>query len=66
MVERGITESDVEAALRRPVGAPQPGRRPDTIAVEGYSEQARRLKIIVDSVDRDFVITVMELGERDQ
>jgi hypothetical protein len=58
MEARKITEAAVEAVLRRPIGDPAPGNRPDTISFRGYAPGGRLLKVVVDSVDREFVVTV--------
>lgn len=56
MEERGIAESDVDAALRRRVGNPEPGE-PGTIWIRGYGAGSRILKVCVTMADEDFVIT---------
>lgn len=65
MDQRGISEGDVEAALRRPIGAPQPGNRPDTVEVRGYAPGGRILKIILDAADNETVVSAMVVGRRD-
>jgi hypothetical protein len=60
MRNRRISEEHVEAILRRPIGNPEPGSRPDTIVVMGIAPGGRRLKVVVDSVDRDHVVTTYE------
>ena len=60
MNRRGITEDDVEAVLRRPLGDPQPGSRPDTVLVTGYALGGRLLQVVVDSVEMDHVVTAYE------
>lgn len=56
MAERGITERDVETALQRPIGQPEPGE-PGTIWIRGYAAGSRILKVCVPTTDQDFVIT---------
>jgi hypothetical protein len=63
MAEREVTEEQVEVALRRPMGAPDPGNRPDTLVIRSPFG-GRRLKVVVDSVDTERVISVMWEGGR--
>lgn len=65
MTERGITEQDVEAALRRPVGDPSPGE-PGTIWIRGHAAGARILKVCVPTNDQDFVITAAWPGVEEE
>ncbi len=56
MAERGITEADVETALRRPLGDPLPGE-PGTVVIEGHAPGGRILKVCVRAADPDYVVT---------
>jgi hypothetical protein len=60
MERRGITLEDVESALRKRMGTPDPGSRPDTIVLTGIDAGGRLLKIVVDSVDNNHVVTAYE------
>lgn len=60
MQERGITAEDVESALRRSSGPPEPGRRPDTVVLRGYALDGGTLKVVVASNDRQLVVSVWE------
>jgi hypothetical protein len=57
---RGISTDDVEAALRNCVGDPEPGSRPDTLVMTGYTLDRRLLNVVVDSVQTDHVVTTYE------
>ena len=57
MVDRGISEQDVELSKRRPVGPPEPGSSMSTIVVEGMATGGRRLKIVLSTTDSDLVIS---------
>jgi hypothetical protein len=61
MRERNITEDDVEAALNRKSGDPQPGDKGRTV-VYGYAPGQRILKIVLQP-DGHSVHTVMAVGE---
>jgi hypothetical protein len=56
MAERGITEEDVEAALRRRIGDPEPGQ-PGTIWIRGYAAGSRILRVCVPVANQEFVVT---------
>jgi hypothetical protein len=56
MQRRGISEQDVEAALRRRRGAPTPGE-PGTLWVWGFAAGGRILKVCVQTADQEYVIT---------
>jgi hypothetical protein len=56
MAERGITEADVETALRQPIGDPLPGQ-PGSVVLQGYAPGGRILNVCVRAADHDFVIT---------
>jgi len=56
MAKRVITEQDVESALRRRVGNPEPGE-PGTIWLRGYAAGGRILKVCVPMDDQEYVIT---------
>jgi hypothetical protein len=59
MRERGISEQDVEYAHRHPIGNPEPGARPGTLATTGpFPGRAGLLKVVVDSADSELVVTV--------
>jgi hypothetical protein len=51
--------------MRRPIGGPEPGARPDTICYRGHSSEhpGVMLKIVVDSVDINHVVSVINEGE---
>jgi hypothetical protein len=61
MREREITKDDVEDAVNRPYGAPEPGSRPDTIVVRGalVHPDGTRLKVILDAAVGDRVVSAM-------
>jgi hypothetical protein len=63
MVEREITEADVESALSRPSGDPTPGQ-PGTIWLWGYAASSRILKVCVRTADQEYVITAAWPEER--
>jgi hypothetical protein len=50
MAERQITESDVNLALNRPEGQPQPGSGVGNIVVTGIATGGRRLKVVCSAV----------------
>jgi hypothetical protein len=56
MAKRGITEQDVEQALRRRAGNPTPGE-PGTLWIWGIAAGGRRLKVCVPIADQEFVIS---------
>jgi hypothetical protein len=56
MARRGITEQDVDSALRRRQGAPGPGQ-PGTMWVSGFASGGKILKVCVRSTDQNHVIT---------
>lgn len=60
MTERGITEADVEAALRRRIGQPQPGDN-GRVVVIGYGSGQRILKVVL-TADEQVVVSVMPAG----
>jgi len=62
MAERGITKEMVEAVLRRHIGPPTPGSRPDTVELQGFAPGGRHIKVVVDSVDRERVVTIHDIG----
>jgi hypothetical protein len=55
MARRGITDADVEQALRQRFGNPSPGE-PGTIWIHGHAG-GRILKVCVPMDDQEFVIT---------
>lgn len=57
MAQRDITEADVESALKRRSGDPQPGNN-GTIVQLGYAVEGRILKLVLTS-DKQTVISVM-------
>jgi uncharacterized protein DUF4258 len=61
MRERRISEDDVETALRRKSGEPQPGDKGRTV-VYGYAPGQRILKIVLQP-DGQSVHTVMAVDE---
>ncbi len=56
MERRGVTEEDIEWALKRPEGDPSPGQ-PGTIWIDGWASGDRILRVCV-TVDRLKVVTV--------
>jgi hypothetical protein len=56
MAERGVTEEDVELALRRRVGV-RPGD-PGTIWIDGNGAGDRIIPVCVPIADQGFIITV--------
>ncbi len=61
MVQRKITESDVEAALRRKVREPEAGDNGNKV-VFGYAPGQRILKVVL-TADGQTVVSVMAVGE---
>jgi hypothetical protein len=57
MRERGVTEADVELALRHPFGNPSPGQ-PGSIWIEGHAVGGRILRVCVETADQKNVITL--------
>ena len=62
MARRLITASDVESALRRPTGSPEPGL-PGTIWIRGMAEGGRILRVCVSVENRYHVITAAWPGQ---
>lgn len=60
MAERGISEADVESALRHRTGPPRPGDN-GRIVVIGYASGQRTLKVVL-SADEQVVVSVMAIG----
>jgi len=56
MQDRGITERDVEMALRHRIGQPGPAQ-PGSLWLRGYAVGGRILKVCVRSTDDEYVIT---------
>jgi Domain of unknown function (DUF4258) len=56
MEERGVSERDVELALRRQVQT-RPGD-PGTLWIDGYGTRDRVIPVNVQTADRTFIITV--------
>ena len=56
MEQRGITSLDVEAALERQYGDPEPGT-PGTIWITGMAAGGRILRVCVQAGERYHVIT---------
>ena len=61
MVQRQITEADVENALKRKTGRPSPGDN-GNLVVFGYASGQRILKVVL-SADGQTVVSVMVTGE---
>jgi dienelactone hydrolase len=61
MTERGITDADVEAALKHRLGQPRPGDN-GRIVVLGYAPGGRILKIVL-TPDEQCIVSVMVRGE---
>ena len=57
MARRAVSEQDVESALRRRIGAPNPGE-PGTMWIWGHAAGGRVLKVCVRVDEDDYVITV--------
>lgn len=57
MRDRGITEEDVEWALRRPTGPPGAGE-PGTYWQSGMAAGGRILRVCLDAADPEVVITL--------
>lgn len=66
MQQRGITEEQVEAVMRRPLGTPEPGSRPDTLVLRGHAVGVGELKVVVDASDNERVVSAFWAGERRQ
>ena len=64
MEGRGVAKADVETALRRPIGDPEPGQ-PGTIWIRGHAPGGRILKVCVRVAEQDFVITAAWPGHDD-
>jgi hypothetical protein len=60
MAERGITEADVESAMRRRIGLPLPGDNGRVIVI-GYGPGQRILKVVL-TADEQVVVSVMPAG----
>jgi hypothetical protein len=58
MAQRQISEDQVESALRRRTGPPQPGDN-GNLVVFGYGSGSRILKVVI-TPDQTTVVTVME------
>ena len=56
LAERGITMEDIQLALSRPTGQPQPGTS-QTTATVGYASGGRRLKVVRSAADTDLVVS---------
>jgi hypothetical protein len=63
MAERGISQKDVESALRRTTEV-RPGTGLGNLQVKGYDERGRLLEVVVRSDDREFVVTVWIVAHR--
>ncbi len=61
MQRRQITEEQVELVLQRPAGVPNPGNRHDTLVLSSPLG-GRNLKVVVDSIDTELVVTVFWEG----
>lgn len=57
MKQRGVSELDVELALRRRIGYPTPGPT-GSIWIRGYGEGNRIIKVGVRTTDQNYVKTV--------
>ena len=60
--DRGISEADVELALRWPLVPPTPGNSPDTVRWRGMATEGRILRVVTDSADHRKVVTAMWEG----
>jgi hypothetical protein len=63
LAERGVSEEQIQAVMRRPLSGPDPGSRPDTVVFSGHAEGVGMLKVVVDAVDRDLVVSVFWLAD---
>ena len=54
---RGISANDVELALRRPEGRPEPGSGLGNVVIVGAATGGRRLKVVCSAADTELVIT---------
>jgi hypothetical protein len=61
MLQRGISEADVERALSLQIGHPEPGE-PGSMWVRGHAVGGRILKVCVRTDDRNYVITAVWPG----
>lgn len=59
MAQRGITEQDIDAVMRRPIRGPLPGSGPGTVVFVGSATGGRMLKVVVSAVDPTIVVSVM-------
>jgi hypothetical protein len=59
LAARGLTEEDIVLAMRRRIGPPQPGARPDTVVHRGTATVGRTLKVVTDSTDYEQIVTAM-------
>lgn len=57
MHQRHVTEKDVELALRRTAGGPEPGQ-PGTIWIRGLAVGGRVLRVCVRTADQTYVVTI--------
>lgn len=57
MVERGITQEQIQLVLNRPLGDPGPGAAPGTLVIEGQVG-ARRLKVIRSAAEPPVIVSV--------
>jgi hypothetical protein len=61
MEERGITEADVETALKRRIGHPGPGE-PGTVWMRGHAAGGRILKVCIRLADGKIITLAWEGG----
>jgi hypothetical protein len=56
MAARGISDQDVEMALRHPIGPPY-AAQPGSLWIRGHAVGGRILKVCVRATDHNYVIT---------
>ena len=57
LAERGISEHDIELALRRPEGPPEPGSGIGNMVTVGAATGGKRLKVVCSAADRELVVS---------
>ena len=57
LADRGISEHDIELALRHPEGPPEPGSGVGNMVIVGAATGGRRLKVVCSAADRELVVS---------